>query len=307
MKTDFQLALICASAVSLTIVGCDSGGGDTTEGGGTMATSGADTDPTNGDNPTTSADGTASDTMAADDSSTGPVDPTEGEEPPTFNCDGGGVYPTDVIIEPEEAQGAHTPIEMLDGISIIEGNLLINSVNYFNLGFLECITEVHGDVQIFGNPFLSDLSGTDNMTKVGRLPRPLASDPTTNDLGKGTITISDNPALVELNGFASVAQIGEQDAKTDELSPQSLVIRNNDALQTITGFNSLALIFESLIIQENNALLDIDGLKGLQGIGGAFSVSRNDSLCISSVICVGDGLMTFDPENSTMTQNDEGC
>jgi hypothetical protein len=307
MKNDLKLAALCAAVVSLGIGGCDSGNGDGSSGGTEVGTADA------GDDGATSTpmDGTAGTggTGAADGSSDdGPVDPTEGEVPPTFDCAGAnGVYPTDVIIEPEEAQGANTPIEALDGVSVIDGDLLINSVNYFSLDFLQCITEVRGDIQIFGNPFLVDMSGTDNITAIGRLPQPLLTDPTKNDIGKGTITISSNPALTEINGFASITQIGQQDPTTMELSPQSLVIRQNPAATTITGFNSLVLIFESLVIQENDALLDIDGLQGLQGVGGAFTVSRNPNLCISSVNAVGGGLLTYDPEHSTTTQNNDGC
>lgn len=253
-------------------------------------------------------EGTAGDTASPPgDDSGGPPD-TDGEEPPEIEC-GDGVYSGILLINPEDPNGV--PVETLDGISTIEGDLLISSTSYTDLGFLSCLREVRGDIQIFGNYFLEDISGTDGITKVGRLPAPNPTpiDPNSVDEGKGSITISGNPVLTDLNGFNGLAQVGERDsADPENESSQSLVIRNNDALVTITGFGSLEIIYESLVIQENSELKDIDGLRGLQVIDGFFSVTRNPSLCSSSVASVGMGLQFLgDMEHSTDALNDDSC
>ncbi len=304
MNYDSLLAVLCAAFVATSVVGCgDDGGGPGDTSAGTTAptttASGADSTTSSG----SSESGTSESTESG--SSGGMVDPTEGEEPPTFECGGGGVFPTDMTIDPDDPDA--TPIDALEGISVIDGDLLVTHASYFSLDFLECITEVRGDIQIYDNPFLIDLSGTNNIVKVGRLPEPLATDPTMMDMGKGTITISANAALVQISGFAQLPQIGEQDPNTGALAQQSLVIRQNPAAETITGFDSLTTIFGSLIIQENDALQDIDALKVLQNIGGGYTVTRNPNLCLSSVNCVGGGLLNFDPEFSTTSMNNDDC
>lgn len=282
-------------ALVLLLGGCDSSSPE----GGSAGTVGDSADAT---------EGTAGDTAGPPGDDSGGPPETDGEMPPEIEC-GDGVYPNILLINPEDPAGM--PVETLDGIAIIEGDLLISSTSYTDLSFLSCLREVRGDIQIYGNYFLEDISGTDGITKVGRLPAPNPTpiDPNSIDEGKGSITISNNPVLTDLNGFNGISQVGERDAADPENeSSQSLVIRNNDALVTITGFGSLQIIYESLVIQENPVLTDIDGLRGLQVIDGFFSVTRNPSLCSSSVTAVGAGLAFLgDPEHSTDVLNDDSC
>lgn len=291
-KTAIGSALMIAGALA---TGCGEGGG---------SPAGGATESGAGDA------GNASDTVSADGSSTDAGDDGDDGIPPEIEC-GDGVFQGPVFISPDDP--AAMPVEILDGISIIEGDLLISSTGYANLDFLHCLTEIHGDVKIYDNDALVDISGTNGITKIGRLPasNPTPGDPNFVDEGKGTITISENDLLPDLAGFDGLVQIGEQDTTLPanmQMSPQSLVIRNNDALETISGFGNLQLIFASLIIQENPALGDIDGLSSLQGVGGIFSVTRNDTLCISSVNAVGEGLQLLgQPENSTTSLNDDSC
>ncbi len=322
MKTDFQLALLCASAVSLTVIGCDGGDGDTGAGDGTMATTGDagdGSDPTVGDN-TTMADagGTATDTAGNDDSTTEDPDPTEGEEPPTWPCPAQPTVYDGHIVLGDFQVASETPITDLEGISIIDGDLLIGGRNYVNLDFLQCITEVRGDIQIYDMPFLTDVSGTDNLVKVGRPPGPCPSCPGDMDDGRGNITISNNPMLTDIDGFAGLTDVGEgMKMGGTALAPMSLVIRSNPALVTVSGFDNLLFIWSNLIIQENDALQDIKGLGGeacgadapnigLGAILGAFGVSRNPNLCLSSVNCVGGNLQYLGGA-ATTNDNNDGC
>lgn len=319
--SDLGIGLLCGLIVPVLSTGCDDGGGSSADAGGTAPSDdGGDGGGDDGDGTSAtstsatstggsaSGDDTGGATMASSEDD-GPPD-TDGDPAPEIEC-GDGVYVGPVMIDPEN--GGMLPEDVLSGISIIDGDLFISNTTYTSLDFLHCLTEVHGDIQIFNNYFLQDLSGTDGLTKVGRLPEltPTAADPDFIDEGKGSITISANPILPAIDGFNGIAQVGEKDDTQPanmQLSPQSLVIRNNALATTLSGFTGLRLIYASLIIQENDALMDIDGLMGLQGVGGVFSVTRNPSLCISSVNAVGGGLEVLgEPDNSTTTQNDESC
>jgi hypothetical protein len=311
--SDVGVGLLCGLIMPVMSTGCDDGKGSSADAGTVPATAGDDGDDGDGDGGGTAtstggaadADGSGGSTAAAEDD--GPPD-TDGDPSPEIEC-GDGVFDGPLVIDPEN--GGQLPEDTLNGISIIDGDLLISNTTYTELDFLHCITEVRGDIQIFNNYFLQDTKGTDGITKVGRLPmlQPTAGNPNFIDEGKGSITVSGNPILPDINGFAALVQIGEQDTTQPDmmqLSPQSLVIRNNDMMTTLTGFASLELIYASLIIQENDLLMDIDGLRGLKGVGGAFAVTRNPSLCLSSVNAVGGGLKVYG-ENSTTEQNDDSC
>lgn len=312
--SDLGVGLLCGLIVPVVSTGCDDGKGSSADAGGTAPSDdGGDDGDGDGTSATStggpaSGDDTGGATMASSEDD-GPPD-TDGDPAPEIEC-GDGVYEGVVVIDPEN--GGMLPEDVLSGISVLENDLFISNTTYTSLDFLHCLTEVHGDIKIYNNYFLQDLSGTDGLTKVGRLPEltPTAGNPNFIDEGKGSITISGNPILPEINGFNGITQIGEMDdtqPSSMQLSPQSLVIRNNDVATTLSGFTGLRLIYASLIIQENDALLDIDGLMGLQGVGGAFSVTRNPALCISSVNAIGGGLDVLgEPENSTTTQNDDSC
>ena len=264
-------------------------------------------DGSNGSNDDAQASSTDAPTGDSDDTA-GTDAPDMPEDPPDIEC-GDGTHKGAILIDPDDPAGVS--VETLDGIAILDGDLLISSTNYRDLSFLACLKEVRGDVKIYDNAFLESTAGTDGITKIGRLPapNPTAGNPNYVDEGKGAITISNNPVLVDIDGFGGIAEVGERDAADPELeSSQSLVIRNNEALETITGFGNLEIIFDSLVIQENPALKDIDGLRGLKVIDGFFSVTRNESLCSSSVTAVGAGLQYLgDREHSTDTQNDDSC
>jgi hypothetical protein len=302
------------------VLGCTGDGDDDPTGvaqTGSME-AGDDDDDDGSSSNVTGTDGTTGDDTGtgSDDGSDDMIDPTEGEIGPEFSCPEpvNGEYPESavydgfIIISPTHPEAV--PVETLDGIAVITRDLIIDKTNYFDLRFLKCLVEVRGDVQIFGNYFLNDLTGLDNLQRIGRLPapNPTPTDPNAVDAGKGTVTISENESLVDINGFNGIGQLGEQDpVDSSIISQQSLIIRNNASLKEINGFDELALIYASLVIQENPVLEHIDGLKSLQGIGGAFSVTRNESLCISSVICVGNGLSFGPGPNSTQSQNNDGC
>ena len=310
--------VVCGLCVaSLTLLGCGDDGG----GGGTTAAPTSDGGETTADDAADSGSGSANtDTGPVADTGTGSggaedtaVDPTDGVEPPAVDCGAGETLNGGIAIESDE------DIAELNGIAIVTGDFIVDSTNYSNLDFMSCLTEIHGNITIFNNQFLLDMSGTDNLTKVGRLPMatPTPTNPNGWDTGKGSISISSNPLLQNINGFSNITDIGEQGepgdcpaspAGVECISRPSLIIRGNDSAQSLNGFTSLAFIFGSLSVSENDSLLDIDGLAALVGIGGFFAVRDNPNLCISSVNAIGAALQFLgDEKSSTTSGNDSGC
>lgn len=199
--------------------------------------------------------------------------------------------PTYIIIEGEDDLAA------LDGVRVIEGELQINRTSFTNLDFLGCIEEVQGELTIFGNAALTDISGLDRLAR----------------LGNGFV-FSENTAITELAGLGSLTEIGQivEVEVNGVLTPQprgSLVIQGNHAMKGISGMTSLSTIYGALNIRDNDALEHIDGLRALRTLGTQFAVTHNPSLCISSVNEVGAGIT--DPaqprDDWSSRANDDSC
>lgn len=260
MKTS-TYAMSVLLAVPLALVGCDNG---SAEGSGTTE----DPSTTTGDM-TTSAD------------STGPLPPSCNEEQPIpeppMDCAGvDGVLSDNLFIDEENPD-----ISVLEGIARIEGSFRINRMPFTDLNFLTCLREVTGDITIFGNEALTDVSGLHNIELVGT-----------------DFVFSENNAITDFHGLPNLIKID-----------RNLILKNNAALTTITGFHSLVGIEGNLTIQFNDVLEDVNGLGGLQLVGETLAITNNPALCLSSVDCVGDGIVqpaTPPPEWSSQANN-EGC
>jgi hypothetical protein len=257
----------------LTLVGCDPETGD--EGAGTTEVGS-----------TTSDDTTSSSTTAVVDSSSseesGPP-PLECAEPDTtippapFDCAmADGVIMDHVIIE----EGGADP-SILEGVRRVEGSVRINRIDSTNLDFMGCLAEVTEDVTIFGNEQLTDVNGLWSLTDIGT-----------------DFIFSENTAITNFDGLPNLGRI-----------ETNLVMKNNDALETINGFQSLVGIEGNLTIQNNEALQAVDGLLGLMVVNGVLAISANPALCISSVNCVGGGIVQpAEPPDTWTTQgNNPGC
>jgi hypothetical protein len=101
------------------------------------------------------------------------------------------------------------------------------------------------------------------------------------------------------------------------------MIDGNASLEVISGFHSLVglegelvddfgqevTLGGSLFIRSNPVLRSMDGLGRLVLLEGIFAVNHNPSLCISSVACVGTGIVVPEtpPASWTALGNDEGC
>jgi len=210
--------------------------------------------------------------------------PTDDGQP--LEC-GTMTRPGHLVIESE------ADLAELDGVRAIEGELQIDSTSFTNLDFLGCIEEVGGELTIFGNAQLTDLSGLDRLQRVG-----------------DSFIFSENTAVPELAGLGALTEIGgivEVDGVPQ--SRGSLIIQGNHAMTGISGFTSLTTIRGALNIRDNDALEHIDGLRGLRTLGTQFAVTQNPSLCISSVNQVGAGITDpATPRDDWSTRaNDDEC
>lgn len=169
----------------------------------------------------------------------------------------------------------------LDGVRVIEGELQINDTAFTNLDFLACLEEVGGELTIYGNAQLTDVSGLDGLRRLG-----------------ASFVFSENTAVTELSGIAALEEIGG-----------SLILGSNSAMTGVPGLTSLSTIGGALNIRGNDVLEHIDGLRGLRTLGTQFAVTHNPSLCISSVNAVGSGIT--DPaeprDDWSARANDDSC
>lgn len=256
-------------SVPLALAGCDGGNEDDT----TTTTTGEDSGSTTGTDPTTTS---------ADESTTGTPPGAACEEEqvvpePPVDCTGAkGVIDTSVIIEEDGDDPS-----ILEGVVRVEGSIRINRIDAADLNFMACVQEVTGDVTIFGNENLTNVDGLHGLTTIGT-----------------DFIFSENTAITEFGGLPNVQTI-----------ERNLIMKNNDSLTSVSGFHSLVGIEGNLTIQNNDALLSIDGLGGLAVVNGVLAITANPSLCISSVICVGEGILqpAVPPETWSTSGNDLGC
>lgn len=303
IKFGLTTPALCAFA----LFGCDpapggtgmnsSGTGDNT-GGNSETGETSDNDDDNTGTGTGPADG-ASETVGAEATAgesedDGPIG--EGMDPPTFECPAAGAGETLVDKYFTIDDGEFDEVAKLDGVTVIDGNVDINRSRYNNLDFLNCITEITGDLTIFGNDFMVDVSGTNNLAVLG-----------------GDFVFSGNNALTRFDGMALIERIYR--SPNDDPPPQeiyhSIVMNQNKALEEIAGWDNLEFIFGNIMIRDNPVLKNIDGFKGLKGIGLTLVITYNESLCMSSVNCVGAGIVSPAPDEIpdqwTTEGNDKGC
>jgi hypothetical protein len=207
--------------------------------------------------------------------------------PPPEGCED-GILEGAIYLErgPEE-------LDRLQGIGTITGDVVIDKTDAQSLEGFECIVEIGGDLQIFGNAALTDLHGLDNLWRV-----------------KKHVVISENAALTDIDALSGLTHAGAilPDEDTGQLlRVGGLVVKSNPSLGAISGLGSLREVTGSLIIQFNEALENIDGLEGLRVVDGLFAVTHNPSLCLSSINGVGARITEGPDEGSSTRSNDPGC
>ncbi|MEO1260177.1 MAG: T9SS type A sorting domain-containing protein [Bacteroidota bacterium] len=135
------------------------------------------------------------------------------------------------------------------GCAIVEGNLTISGPYINNLDSLISLEKVRGALTIENNPYLSSLSGLENLDSVG------------------AFSIRNNAALSNLDGLENLSQT--------EIA--SLVFDENENLTEINGLNNFTRS-GFLSIEGNTALESISGLNGLSRVGGLLQIENNPNL-----------------------------
>lgn len=286
--TQGHVAAVLAAA--LLLPGCDGGSEGTGEADAGTDTSAETTDAATGsgsgsDTDVTDGSGSTTDDPTGEDE-TGTEPPPEGlgcGEPPP--CDK-GEYVGSIRIESADQ------IEEIAGYTSITGWLEVFQSDLTCLDFLACMETVGHDVTIFGNEYLTDVTGTDAITALGTATADLP------ELDKdGNLVISENDLLVDLNGFNALEQV-----------QGSLLISQNPEMTGISGFDTLVGARKNFSITFNPNLIDIanNGLKSILFIGGECVVTNNPSLCISTIeqMC---GDLKQGPSGGSTANNDNSC
>ncbi len=283
-----RTALVFAAAAFL-LPGCDSGDDPVAETDSSQ-TGSPSTDPATGTStdtdPSTTEPGTSTEPTETTDaeSSTGPIPEGLGCDPPPA-CDKGayvGNPPTITTIEDANE---------IAGYTSVTGPLAIANSNFECLAFLSCMEDLGHDLTLFGNDLLTDVTGLDNIAVIGSITEgPM--------LPGGTLTISENAALVDFNTLNLIEQ-----------TPISLSIAENDSLQAITGLKTMVGTQENFEIRFNPVLRDIasDSLRDILFIGGNCVVTNNASLCISTIEDMCSIGIQQGPFGGSTANNDESC
>lgn len=275
------------------VVGCASPqptleGGSGTEDGESTTSGSSSSSSSGAESSSSSSSGALDESTAAEEPAPTSCHDPRPIPPSRFDCSGAdGVAPLSVIIEGDEDPS------ILEGVRRVEGSIRIHRTDLTNLDFMGCVEEVTGDVMIHDNDALTNLDGLWNLRSIG-----------TNFVFDG------NDALTDFDGLPNVMEMNG-----------TLMIQDNASLEVITGFHSLAgllgeldrngwgLYTGNLSIRGNPVLRSMDGLGGLMVVLGVFAVTHNPSLCISSINCVGSGIVepATPREDWTTLGNDEGC
>lgn len=285
-----RVAWVFAAAAFL-LPGCDGGsddtGADTESGSGSQSTDDSGEDSSGGEDTETS-DGTESATSGADttgEETTGPPPAGLGcGDPPP--CDR-GAFSGSIRIESSDQ------IEEIAGYTHIDGWLEIYQTDLTCLDFLACVETVGHDVTIFGNDFLTDVSGTDNIANLGTAT---VDEPEADK--DGTLVISENAMLEDINGFNALEQV-----------QATLLISENESMTEISGFDTLVGVRKDFQIRFNPVLNVIAsaGLRDILFIGGECVVTNNSSLCISDVQDMCELGIKQGPFGGNTVNNDNSC
>ena len=133
---------------------------------------------------------------------------------------------------------------------VAPGDVNLSNVSQEQLDALACLTRVQGDLIIWQNDALTDLSGLSSLAAVD-----------------GELVIDDNDEMVGLAGLGSLATI-------DFLS-----ISENASLVDLSGLSGLEDVEISFVISHNDALESLTGLEQLQSAGLALRINDNPVLC----------------------------
>jgi hypothetical protein len=176
------------------------------------------------------------------------------------------------------------------GCNEIEGSVTIYDYNFnniTNLNGLSVLSEIGGDVSIYGTFQLTNLTGLNNLTTIG------------GSLGFGSMDWG-NPALSSLTGLEGLTSIGgclcigycpalgSIEALQGLTSVHDIQIQHV-GLTNLTGLENLSSLPGSLTISATS-VNNLTGLGGLTSIGGSLLISASpltDLTGLNNVVTIG--------------------
>lgn len=173
-------------------------------------------------------------------------------------------------------------IEALSGISNIEVLQVQYCNSLLNLGGLEtAISPAFLDIVINFNGNLTNIDALQSLTTI----------PASN----GSIYISYNDALLNINGLGNITNL------------QELEIENNPSLENINGLESLTGIRLNFIILNNDLIENLDGLSQLNTVSGFLNISENNALTnINGLTNLSSSVRTIYIKNNSSLTNLNG-
>ena len=199
---------------------------------------------------------------------------------------------------------ALTNLDALSGLVSIGTFNLGDSVGIANLDSLSGLMTISGDIIVFDNPILTDISGLSLATGFQSLeirgnPMLTSIDGIQGATSLTGLIIEDNDMLTDLDPLAGLASVGN-------LNPQ-MRINDNDILVNLEGLSSLVSLDANLYLNNNPALGmcgalaslldDVDddtpgpgpGVAGIPDINGDVTIAFNAMGCNSIEEIVGGG------------------
>jgi hypothetical protein len=183
------------------------------------------------------------------------------------------------------------------GCAVIEGDVLIEGNNIYNLNGLNVLTACNGELKIESDNSLTSLSGLENINSLGALNIVLNSPITDltglqglTNISPGSLFIHDNISLTTLSGLNNLSlieggvEISNNSAliNIDGLESLSFTkrinINYNSSLSNLQGLENLTSVEEDFLLHDNNAIVDLTGLGNLTTIGVKLSINNNSAL-----------------------------
>ena len=166
-------------------------------------------------------------------------------------------------------------VEALEGMTSIEGVLLIDDISFDGLAFLKAIDSIYEGLIISNNPNIEDLSGLGIEAMLPNLTTlMIANNEGLISLGfenvesfDGSLSIVGSANLVSLSGFDNIQSIGG-----------TISISGNDTLISLAGFDNIQFIGGYLIVQDNLSMTSLSGLENLGSIGSGLIIDTNPVL-----------------------------
>ena len=164
--------------------------------------------------------------------------------------------------------------DKIDGVTCIEGDLVIASNTAFELLGTSQLHTVIGHVAIAGNPSLQTLDGLDSLRAVSGEVLIQGNDGLVDlaPLGKlvrGDLTIVSNDFMTDLHGLQEMTT-----------APGTITVAGNPELISLRGLDGLTTSSFTISIRGNPQLASIEALRGLETAG---NLTIADNADLSSI------------------------